>query len=187
MSLDFLDGWDDYPRRSIDRESTIRAIATWLDGEGDLMTYTIMHCFNGFRVGVRDPEDEGMIHTPSDRAHDSAAAAFAEFGELIDTATRRIEGKEPWPEGPALDEIKLYKKTREVDKLHTMATLFIQREPNIVKEVREGATDRNSRMLLRHGLDAASLPESLWEAFEVEGDAFKRELEEEIYRRVMKK
>ena len=43
MSLDFLDGWDDYPRRSIDRESTIRAIATWLDGEGDLSSELYRH------------------------------------------------------------------------------------------------------------------------------------------------
>lgn len=187
MSLDFLDGWDEYPRRSIDRESTIRAIAEWIDGEGSIMPYTVLDCFNGFRVGVRDPEDEGMIHAPCDHSYHSAATALAELGELIDTATRRIEGKEPWPEGPALDEIKLYKKTREVDKLHTMATLFIQREPHLIKEVKEGANVPNPRLLLRLNLDAASLPECLWDAFEVEGTAFKRELEEEIYRRVTNK
>lgn len=178
MSIDFMDGWDEYPRRSFDRESSVRAIATWIDSECSIMPYTVLHCFDGFRVGVRDPEDEGMIHAPSERIYSSAAVALAELGELIDTAMRRIEGNEPWPEGPALEEIRLYQKAREVDKLNTMATLFIQREPHIANEIKDGS--KPGRLCL----DAASLPECLWAAFEAEGTAFNRELEEEVYVRV---
>lgn len=182
MILDAIDGWEDYPRRIFDREATIRAIAEWIDGESSIMPYTVLDCDGTrFRVAVRDYEEQDLILSADEYGHRSAAGALGAFGELIDTAKRRMEGKELWPEGPALDEIKLYQKTREVEKLHTMATLFIQREPHIVNEIKDGAKPG------RLDLDAASLPECLWDEFEAEGEAFKRALEEEIYHRVMNK
>lgn len=187
MNAYFMDSWDEYPRRSIDRESTIRAIAGWIDGEGSLMPYVELRSFDGFRVGVRDPKDKGLLHAPNEHGYRSAATAFAEFGELIDTAMRRLDGSEPWPEGPALEEIKQYQREREESKLDTLATLFISREPHLIEEIKEGSRVPNPRLLLRINLDTASLPECLWDALEVEGQAFREKLEEEIWRRVMGK
>ena len=182
MILDAIDGWDDYPRRIFDREATIRGIAEWIDAESSVMPYAVLRCDGvSFRVAVRDYEEQDLILAADEYGHRSAAGALGAFGELIDTAKRRMEGKESWPEGPALDEIRLYQKEREVEKLNTMATLFIQREPHIVNEIEYGAQPGQL------DLDAASLPECLWDEFEAEGEAFKLVLEEEIYHRVNKK
>ena len=181
MNSDCMDWWDDYPRRSIDREGTIRAIATWINAEGTVMPRTVLHYYyGGFRIGVIDPSDDEMLHVPSERAYPSSALALTELGLLLDTAIRRMEGSEAWPEGPALDEIIQHQREREASKLDTLATLFAS-EPHLVTEIKDGMKPGSMH------LDAATLPECLWDAFEVEGDAFKRELEEEIHYRVMKK
>lgn len=182
MINDFMDWWDDYPRRSIGAEGTVRAIATWINAEGTVMPHTVLHYYyGGYRIGVTDPDDDGMLHVPSDEAYTSSALALAQLGLLIDAAMLRLDGRQAWPEGPMLDEIVQHQREREASKLDTLATLFISREPHIVNEVKDGAKPGHLH------LDAASLPECLWDAFDVEGEAFKLELEEEICRRVLGK
>ncbi|WNL41946.1 hypothetical protein RN347_15165 [Halomonas sp. PAMB 3264] len=127
------------------------------------MPHTVLHLYyGGFRMGVVCPADPGMLHVPVEHAFASSALALAELGLLIDTALYRMESN-TWPEGPALEEIIQYQQERRVDKLNTLATLLIEREPYIADETHEG-TKPGGCFWMPHRYPPAYGMRSTWKA-----------------------